>query len=480
MSHFKLIKLLKLLSKEEMFRLGKFLRSPFFNYTSSFISFYEILKKQYPDFEEKKWKPEKIWGKIFPAKPFHAQKFWRLCSDLSLLIEKYLIQLELENTDAQSEKLLIQAYSQRNAYSFFEKENQKRIAKLTALPFRDAEHYSEIAALNFNHFFHVQTPKHTLNDGVLEKLMSQIDAQFVLSKMRLASEFKNRERILKRQYNLHFLPDILQKGQSGFMEDNAVFQLYRVLFELYENPSEERHFFSLKNLLATEISNLRRLDQSLLLTQLINYGVQKINTGKDIYYVECLDLYKLGLDSDLVLENGQINEAVYGNIALLGCRAKEFTWTLEFIENYSTYLDLKNRADAQSLAKGILFFHQGDFEKAFDLLTNHSFGHFYQPKARLQLIKSLYELFINDNSWFDFMNSQIDAFNAFLRRNVVLSENKIKAHLNYLKITKSLIKIVFSKKNPSNFQKNLIQEIESLQPIISQKWLLKKAKELTK
>ena len=242
MTQIKLQNLLKLLSKEEFSRFGKFLRSPFFNNTKSFLLFYEVLKKQYPIFEEKRWNPQKIWSKVFPNKSYADQKYWRLCSDLSLLLEKYLIQLELEHLEGATNRLLIQSYSRRNAYTFFEKENNKRINYLEALPYRDAEYFGELSKLNFDYYFHVQTQKHTLKDEKLENLMVEIDRHFVLSKLRLSSEFKNRERILKKQYDLHFLEEILKKGSEGFMANNAVFQLYQRLFLLYKNPEVEANF----------------------------------------------------------------------------------------------------------------------------------------------------------------------------------------------------------------------------------------------
>jgi len=403
----KLKKLLKILNRSEFLRLGKFLRSPFFNYTPTLIAFYELLKKQYPDFPNKKWHPEKFWKKIFPNKPFHQQKFWRLCSDLSLLVEKYLVQLELEKQENLAPKLLTQAYGQRNAYVLFDTATQKQISQLKALPYRDVEFFEELSQLHFDHFFHVQTPKHTTKDEALQELMDTLDKRFILSKLRLASEFKNRERILKKKYDLRFLNEVLGTAADGFMEDNPFFELYQLLFLLYDSEQPQQIFPALKTLFSQQIKNLRRLDQSLLLTQLINYTIRQINTGNATFYKESLDLYKLALDNDLVLENGQINEAVYGNIALLGCHAKDFEWTDSFIEGYAPHLEGNRREDARALSRGLWYFHQERFEEAYDLYIEHSFSHFYQPKARLQSIKTLYELYSIDHSYFDLINLEV-------------------------------------------------------------------------
>ena len=226
------------------------------------------------------------------------------------------------------------------------------------------------------------------------------------------------------------------------------------------------------------MNNIRRLDQSLLLTQLINYGVQKINVGNAIYYQECLDLYKLGLEYELVLEKGQINEAVYGNIALLGCHAKDFVWTDVFIEQYAPYLVGNRKEDARALSRGLWYFHQDRFEEAYELFMKHSFSHFYQPKIRLQIIKSLFELYHKDDSLFDLLNAQINTFETFLRRSDAVAEAAKLPYFNFLKICKQVIKITFYHPKKQAFKSKLLKSIKTERKLVSKKWLVLKIEKL--
>ena len=114
MQDIKLIILLKTLSKEEFRRLGKFLKSPFFNYSKPVLSLYEILKNYFPTFESPKLTQENISRKVYPNTTFNPNKFWQLTSKLTRIIEKFIVIIELEVTPSKEEKLLIQSLANRN------------------------------------------------------------------------------------------------------------------------------------------------------------------------------------------------------------------------------------------------------------------------------------------------------------------------------------------------------------------------------
>ncbi len=479
MREIKLLKLLKSLSKAEFSRLSKYLRSPFFNHTASFPAYYDYLKRHYPDFEIDKIKPEKIWQKVYPGQPFHEVKFWRLSSDFHKLVKQYITILQLEKQPQTSQQLYIKAMSDRGNYEIFEKETQQQLADLAAQPYRDWEYFSTTYNLNFDYFFHPLTPKHTLQDEALEELMNSIDKQFVLAKYRIGSEMKNRERTLAKQYQIRFLEDIQREAADGFFSGNAQFKMFSHLFEMYQPEQAALAFEQLKNLLTKEIRTLRRVDKSLFLTQLINYTVRQINSGNAAFYKESLDLYKIGLENGLVIENERIHEAAFGNIALLGCHAGEFDWTKSFIEDYQAYLEESIREDAVALNTGLWYFHQDRFEEAYDWFFNHSFSPFYQPKARLHLIVTLFEQFLLNETLFDLLNSQIEAYEKFLQRSKMITIYFKESNLNSIFLIKRLAFGIFQRKDLSKLKESLLKSIHKNNIIIVREWLLKKIGQLS-
>lgn len=474
MQKIKLYKMLQSLDKAEFSRLSKFLRSPFFNHTQSFVAYYEHLKKFYPVFESPKLSHENIWAKVFPNQAYHEIKCRRLLSDFTKLVREYLTILQLEKQKSEKRKLFIKSLGERNLFSLFEKETQNYLSEIEELPFRDLEYHEAITALNFDYFFHPLTQKHTLSDDALVQLMNGIDKKFILEKYRIGSEMKNRERILAKQYDLRFLEAVEEETKNGFFLENKPFELYRLLFEMYDEKKAASAFDNLKMLLIDQIRNLRRLDQSLFLTQLINYAVRQLNSGRDKFYGEALDLYKLALENELVVENERIEEAVFRNIVNIACHENQFEWTENFIEYYQKYLDVNNRTDVVEHSTGLWYFFQNDFEQAYFKFSNHSFSQAYQPSARANLIRALYEMFLLDGSLYDLLISQIEAFEKYLHRNELISSYHKEAHLNFNFIVKKLASGIFQVKDIKKLKKSVFENIQRREKIVGKGWLMKK------
>lgn len=470
----KLVRLLKILTPEEFKNYPKFINSPFFNSNKNLSKFYRFFDKYAPDFEHPKMTREYCYKKLFPGKTYSYAVISNLMSEFTNLTEEYLMNLQFQKEEFQKRNRLVATYGERNAYGFFEKETQKQLDILEKTPYRDAEYYQAVAQLNFDYYFHAQTKKHTQKDPNLSQLMDSLDKQFVFAKLRISSEFKNRERVLKNSYAIRFWEAIWEEGKSGWLKETS-FKLYDLLFKLYGETATDSVFIELKELFIQQIKSLRRLDQALILTQLINYAIRQINTGNLVFYEECLDLYKLGLEADLLLENGRISEAVYGNIALLGCHAKDFEWTQQFIDNHAKHLEERKRADAKALSQGTLYFHQNDFDSAYNLFYHHSFSNAYQPKARLFLIQTMFEKFIEDDSLFELLIAQIEAFDAFLRRTKIINPTLQTAYLNGIGKIKQLTFHVLEKKNLEKLE----HEIKVLAQIMGKVWLLKKLSQLS-
>ena len=470
----KLYKLLKSFDKSEFSRFSKFLRSPFFNHTDSFIRFYGFLKKCYPTFNPDKLNLKIIWENVFPKEPYHEIKCRRLISDFTKLVKDYLAILELEKETNGKQKYYIKALGARNMYDIFEKETEKQLKALITSPFRDMEYQREIADLNYEYYFHPLTAKHTLQDDAIAALMDSFDRYFILGKLRIGSELKSRGRTLSKQYDLRFLKNIFEEGATGFMEDNLLFGLYQLLFQLYELEEHEAVFQKMKKQLSENVFNIRRTDQSLLLTQMINYTVRQINSGNAAFYKESLDLYRIGLENGLVVENERINEAVFGNIVLLGCHAEEFDWTKHFIQDYQIYLDEKIKGDAVALNTGLWYFHQDDFEKAYLLFLDYSFSPAYQPKSRSNLIRALFEQFLLDESLFDLLNSQLNSFEKYLHRNNLISLIAKESYLNQVIILKRWATGIFQRKDLKKLKPLILEQINKRERIIGRKWLVEK------
>ena len=64
----------------------------------------------------------------------------------------------------------------------------------------------------------------------------------------------------------------------------------------------------------------------------MNYCVGRINFGINKFMSELFNLYKHTLKKGLLIENGQLSQWTYMNIATLGQRLNKFNWTKSFLD----------------------------------------------------------------------------------------------------------------------------------------------------
>ena len=86
------------------------------------------------------------------------------------------------------------------------------------------------------------------------------------------------------------------------------------------------------------------------------------------------------------------------------------------------------------------------------------------------LLKSYYELSLDDASYFNLTITQIENFERNIRREENISEIKKIRHLNFSKFLKKLIISKIKQKDP----KKLESLIEATDMIVSKSWLLEK------
>ncbi|MEO1257584.1 MAG: hypothetical protein AAFZ15_02270 [Bacteroidota bacterium] len=473
MKNSRLRKLLRSLRQEEFRRLGKFIRSPFFNYTRAQVQLYEYLKKDFPDFADKRLEKKRVWKKIYPGQPFNENKYWRLCTNFTKLVEKFLVTIQLESEQGEARKILIRSLGKRNLYGLYEKETHSYLHAIAEKPHRDVEYYSDKARLQFDYFFHPLTPKLTHDDEALIDLMESTDKQFVLAKLRIGSELKNRESILAKKYQMRFLDEIFNESKRGFLSDNELFKIYDRLFRLYAEKEETNHFFDLKNALSASRETLRNIDLSLMMTQMINYAIQRVNTGDINFSKETLDLYKLSLQFDLIVNNGTIEEAVFGNIVSLGCYNKDYVWVEQFVSDYSSYLDLSIRGGTVIYSNAAIHFSKGEFDKTIFLLTQHHFSGYHQTRVRLMVVRAAFEKFITNENNYGFLLSQIDSFEKFLRRDGLQKETKRISFLNFLQFLKKAANISLGKKHKRETEL-LLDKIKNEKYLVFRSWLVQK------
>ncbi|MFT5166007.1 MAG: hypothetical protein ACI8P3_001238 [Saprospiraceae bacterium] len=470
LNQLKLFKLLQILTKEEFFRLGKFLRSPFFNYTPTLVSFYKALKRYHPMFDSPRLQAEKLWLRVFPDKVYTEQKFRQLCSDLTRLAEKYFVQLELEQPEGKSQQLLIQSLGRRNAYDLLEKAAKARMGVLEQAAVQDAGWHQERCTLLEQWYFHPLHDKAAKKEDLLIELMDSLDAYFLLQKMKVGIALISKHKILKKDYDIRYLSILEGEEKDSFLEKNSLFQLYQASFDLLRN-GEERDFLKIEDLLFDYLEDLKKEDLQLFFFNALNYAVRKMNRGEYRFGKEVLRWYKKGLEEGILIQDGLISVSTFQNIIHTSCKYGDFDFGKKFIETYQHCLAENLRKDTVAYGWGLFYFYKKELNKAISILMDENWEKSHQLSGRNLLVKAYFEKFLLDRNQYFFLENAIHAFEIFLMRNKEFPKAHLEPHLNLVRILKALARKIVAFESKKEVQSWLASQLEKRKKVISKSWL---------
>lgn len=462
----KLVRTLCILTNEEMKRLQLFLQSPFFNTNSNIVKMHRLLKRYHPVFDSPQLAKEKVFDKLFPGKPYAHQQLLNLMSEFYALLEKYLINLQLEKKELIQNKLLLEAFSERpNCYDFFEKKYDLLNKELDNLPFRDDIYFSEKTALNLMYYAHPDTNMQTDDKGTFYQAFEYFEAQKKMTDIKLKCAMNAR---------INTVNDRQKRDINGFqlLSGNPLFNLYNQL-ELFQRSEEAVDINELVNRFKSSIHLLRSDDKRNVMKILLNHSNRHANAGHINYSYTSLELYKLGLEHDCFLENKRMSKNIFTNIVSIGAICREFIWTEKFIKKYQSTLDNNIKEDAVKISLCVWHFEKQEFDEAIDA-ARHSFS---EPidviKSKIIQIKSWFELWREDDRYFDILIAQLDAFEKFIRRNKMIRASMKDATLKSISYTRKLIGCL----GDTTSMNKLKEEVTNEQNLVLKRWLFEKLQE---
>ncbi|MFK7935147.1 MAG: hypothetical protein AB8G22_16665 [Saprospiraceae bacterium] len=115
----KFITLLKTLNEEELKSFGLWLKSPWCNTNKNLTTIFEIIKKDYPYFNNPKLTKEKLFKKVLPKGKFSARRMNNLLSEITQSLEKFLAFQRLTNDPQKQRDILSIELQKRNLDDFF-------------------------------------------------------------------------------------------------------------------------------------------------------------------------------------------------------------------------------------------------------------------------------------------------------------------------------------------------------------------------
>jgi len=464
----KLLTLLQTLSKVARNRLRKYLLSPYLNEQPDLVRLFDVCDKAIRAGQFATLDQPKIWKKLYPTQALNDAQLRRLTSDLNQLTLRFLSD-EARRQNPLSEALDLHRLLEKPELKKHHAGVERNIAKLiTEVPQASIAFY--LAQFQLHNNLVNKTTKFLSVAGYSEKLA---DADFYLSCFYLTQKLElyigwllfQGTRVSEKKLELP--ADFWEQVENDRFTQVPLLVVYKLVVRCLHEPDDESHFTQLLASLEKQAPFLNNTDLRKCYFIAQNYCAFKINQGQQRYYREVFEIYKKIIQKEILLEESNLSEGLFKNIVTAGLGVGEYGWTEQFIENYSPYLPTKIRENARTFNLSYLYFHQGQYPKVLDLLQNVEYNDVvYVLGSKFILIQTYYEL-----EEILPLESLIDSFRIYLRRNKVISKNLQREYINYLGFVKKLM--MLSPGEKKTIQKFRARVMAATSPT-HKKWLLEK------
>ncbi len=425
----KLPALLSLLDSREQQSLKKYIASPYFNENPIHIRLLDTMLEETDN-------PEIVWSRVFPGESYNDLKLRHLRSELLRLVEGFLTDNELKKRNGLQASYLLRALRHRKASSLYEFTWRKISRKGPADRIGNdqlMEHY----LLQAEHNSWLEQRSQRSGETHLQATVDSLDTFYLFSKLKYSCTILNNRQVVDVNYKNLLLEEILIHLRKRNYDHIPGIAIYFRIYEMLTEPDDTTHFLELKKLLVRHSSGFTPSEGNEMYAFAMNYCIGKINKGQSEFLGEILELYKRCLEMGILLENGHLSPWNYKNIVVAGLRREEYEWTGKFIHKYREKIPEAYRENAYTYNLAKFYFYKREYSQVLKLLQQVDYDDvFYNLDSKVMLLKIYYELEETEA-----LDSLIDSFRIFLRRNKLISAHHRRNYLNLTRFVKKLSRL---------------------------------------
>ena len=182
----------------------------------------------------------------------------------------------------------------------------------------------------------------------------------------------------------------------------------------------------------------------------------------------------MALKYHIIIEQDRITDATFTNTVVMASVLKEFDWAKQFMERYQALLEPGIFDSAFNLSMAYWHYHQQHYLEVISHLQEIHFLPSYGHRAKSLQTRTFYELYQQDDSYYESILAEINSFEQYIRRETKTSTYRKKSYLHLIGYLKKLIKIKNNPKWSREKTRQLEEEIKSKQPVFAKHWLLEK------
>lgn len=459
----KLIDLLSSFSSGEMERFAEFVASPYYNNNEDLVRFLALLRPFHPEFPVEKVKKEKIFGKLFPGRPYDKKELAYNMNYLLKLGEQFLTLQRYESKPYLNAFHLLEEFSRRKLekhYNFLYNKTSKALqgngageSKQNHQLFYQTYQLAEIAS---NHFISQSVRKFDPN---LQHSADALDEFYFFQKLKYCCEMLNRQAIISGTYEIRFIEEI----ENYLLEQRSNSPLITIFLRIYQclaDPTNEDSYAALLKLIKAHAPYVDHALLREIYLYAINYALRKIRSSAE-YGEIVLDLYVEGIENRALFEGEYLSHWTYSNTVKVALRYRSFEWVKNFIDENKAFLSPQFREDAYHFNLAEIYYRNKDLDRVFDHLNQVHFSDVhYHYGSRVILIKTFYE-----QDELEPLLSQLASFSIALRRNKKISAHLKASYLNFCNVLNQILRRNRKKRD------QVAENIEKVNPVAERTWL---------
>ncbi len=459
-----LTEIVRSLEKKEIRELNKWLQSPAHNQRQDVIKLFDFLVKNLPNGDEAAEKA-KAWKAVFPSQPYDDAYMRQVMYFLLKAIEEYLVFAEMLSDEVQYQISLTRIYRKRKLEKAYKQAFRIGSDGLKNQPLRNTYYL-------LNKYFLEEVEYERLigvsqNTSVnLQEMSDAAEKWFIAEKIRIGcAMFAHHTVYQKATYNEGLLNNMMEYSKSNELLEEPAIAAYYHVYMANKYFDQEQYFDQLEEMIHHQMSKFDHSEVRTLYQAALNYCVGKVNRGRLDFVRRLFELYKNGLESKYLLENGQVSRYTFLNTVGSALKASEYDWAEHFINQFQQFLDEKHRLGAVNFSLSRLYFEKGDYNKAQQFLTHFEYDDMLQNiVAKTMLLKIYYE---RDD--LDAFESLLESMRTYLQRKEALDPSRKTAYKNMISAMKKLLHLnIFSKAQKETFR----EMVQKTNPLMEREWLL--------
>ena len=456
-------------------RFAKFIHSPYFNKNQKITSLFDITHNDIKKGNAVKSK-DTLWTMVGFADGYKDIKFRKLCNDLVALYEEFLTVEQLLGDEMLKSNLLINGIKQNDNQILIEKHISKSNNIFDRIPDRSSDFYLQ-KYLNEKTLQNLKTNyekkediKKYINSESNQHLSEQLDAFYIIEKLRQAIDNITWSKQYKTEFilDLESTMDLIQKSEN--LGKITAVRVYYLIYQMFTIDDSQDLYYELKLLAKNNIYSFPKSEQAEIFDALFSYCVPRGNKGSEEFLREYLDLHEWGIAEEFILKTGVLSPTSFRNYVFAGLRVSEFDRVENYINKNLHYLDPDRQENALFFNKARVHWYKNEYDEVLLNLNRVNYDDiWYNINSRYYLLTSYYEL-----DELDVLESSIDSFLAFLRREKSIDTNRKNNQILFVNLLKRLIRNQNDKVKLMKMKAELIDK----KGVPNRNWLLEKIEDL--